>query len=505
MKRVVLIILDGWGIGERNDANPIRSTLLENMGRLEKTYPVTSLEASGINIGLPWGESGESEVGHLTIGAGKILYQNFPRISLAINDGSFFQNPVLKKALQHAKENSSAVNLVGLLTKGNSHASLDHLMALLKMADNEGVPVKLHLFADGKDSPPGSVSALLDAVPKEKISSLTGRYYAMDTDENWQLTARAYDAMTGKGPAVPDLEKAVQTFLSRGMSEEFLPPLRTEKAGISENDSVIFFNFREDGCREIAQAFSDPGFSGFSAAKIGNLCVVSMAKFGSDIPIPAAFDPEVVETPLGKVLSEAGKVQLRLSETRKYEHVTSFFNGNRAEPFKNEFRVLIPSLQGTRPEEHPEMMSSAVTDRLIQSMESNAFDFIVVNLANADAMAHTGNYNATVEAIKTIDAQIGRIMKAAGPDTVIMITSDHGNAERMYDPVSGRPETQHDSNPVPLYLIGEEYKGRQFFNSQNLETETAGSLADVAPTILEIMGIPRPSDMSGTSLMASLL
>ena len=510
MKRtLLLIILDGWGLGPSDDSNPIHAARPEVLTYLEQTYPVTSLEASGINVGLPWGETGNSEVGHLTLGAGKIIYQHFPRIMLAIRDGSFYQNQTLKGAFEHARSNNSAVNLVGLLSKGNTHAALDHLHALIEMAKRENIErVNLHLFGDGKDCPPKTAGEMLATLPRQMLATLTGRYYAMDREGNWQLTRSAYDTMTGGGAQkADDIEAVLRTTYQRGLSEEYVPPtsFAPEKA-IQDNDAVIFFNYREDSIRQISEAFIDPAFNKFPVKHFTNLYLATFTRYEERFNVPVAFAPDRVEHPLGRVISDAGKTQLRLAETYKYAHVTYFFNGYKEEPFKSEYRVLVPSLQTPTPAEHPEMMASQITDRLMQGIENQGFDFILVNYANPDTMGHTGNYDAAVQTVKVIDRELGRIMKVASrTQTVVIITSDHGNVERVFDPATGRPETQHDANPVPFYLVAPEFKDKKFLNWKNLRFETAGGLQDIAPTVLELMGLPQPTDMSGHSLLRNLL
>ncbi|MDO8664740.1 MAG: 2,3-bisphosphoglycerate-independent phosphoglycerate mutase [Candidatus Liptonbacteria bacterium] len=510
MKRTVaLIILDGWGIGRNDESNPIHMVNPENFRWLEDNYPTGSLQASGISVGLPWGEVGNSEVGHLTIGAGKVIYQYYPRIMLSIGDGSFFKNPALKNAFEHAKKNNSGINFVGLLTKANVHASIEHLQALIKMAEQEKIDnVKLHLFADGKDSPPHMFEKLLEEIPKEKLATLSGRYYGMDRSQNWEATQRAYDCMTGtSGGTTDNLAKAIEKNYELNHSEEFLPPLivSSDKL-IQENDSVIFFNFREDSIRQIAESFITENFDKFPVKKFENLFIVTMTRYEEKFAVPIAFPPDTVENPLGKILSDAGKNQLRLAETYKYAHVTYFFNGYREPAFKNEYRVLIPSLSAPHQDEHPEMMAGSITDRAIEAISNHSFDFILINYANPDTMGHTGNFEAGLKAVEIINNEIGRLLKVClNQDTVVIITSDHGNIEEMLSPITGQAETQHDPSPVPFYLIAQEFKNRKFSNWKNLSMDVTGVLSDVAPTILEIMNIPKPPEMNGESLLQSLI
>lgn len=508
-KTFVLVVLDGWGLGRSDETNPIYIVNPKNFAWLNENFPVTSLQTSGISVGLPWGEVGNSEVGHLTLGAGKVLYQYYPKITMMIWDKTFFLNPALKNACAHARKNNSAINFVGLLSKGNVHASLDHVQALLKMAEMEKIEnVRLHLFADGKDTPPNTLESFLREIPKEKIATLTGRYYAMDRTKNWALTQIAYDNITGRaGSPVADARPAIEATYKRGLTEEYLPPLRLGKDKIvRENDALVFFNFREDSIRQLAESFIIKGFDKFPVKDFKNLYVATMTQYEEYFAVPIICPSESIENPLGKVLSDAGKNQLRLAETYKYAHVTSFFNGYREAPFVNEYRTVIPSMPTARIEERPEMMAGPITDRLIDAVQSHGFDFILVNYSNPDTVAHSANYDAGLQTVEIMDKEIGRLLSVAiNPETVLIITSDHGNIEEMINPITAHTESQHDANPVPLYLIAPEFKGRRFVNWRNLPGETMGSLADVAPTILELMGIQKPIEMTGRSLLEGIL
>ena len=506
---VILIVLDGWGIGRNDSSNPIYVADLPTFKYLEANYPMGSLQASGISVGLPWGEVGNSEVGHLTLGAGKVVYQYYPKITLAIKDGSFFENPALKQAFAHARGNGGKVNLVGLLTKANTHASLSHLNALILMGEKEQLPVALHLFADGIDSPPGSLAPLLERVSKreECLATLVGRYYAMDREQNWQLVEQAYNCIVGKsGADAHDLAGALTAFSARNMSEEFFPPSVIQKERcVKDGDAVIFFNYREDSIRELSEAFIVPSFNKFPTAQFANVFTATMTRYEDNVPAPMAFPADSVELPLGKILADAGKSQLRLAESYKYAHVTYFFDGHMEQPFQNEYRVFVPSLKSANPEEHPELMAGEITNRLVEAIQNQAFDFVLVNYSNPDTIAHTGNYEASVKAAKIIDEEIGKVLRAAeGVSATVIITSDHGNLEQVLDPMTGRTETQHDPNPVPVYLIGAEFKGRKFLGWQNLKNETTGVLADVAPTVLALMNVPKPPEMTGQDLLDSL-
>ena len=507
-KNVVLVVLDGWGIGRHDESNPIHVVKPATFQRLAETYPVTSLQASGIAVGLPWGEVGNSEVGHLTLGAGKVLYQYYPKITMAIQDGSFYENETLKAACAHANQTGGALNLAGLLTNANVHASIDHVKALLECGRREGVAkINLHLFADGKDCAPHSLQKLLAELPRENFATLIGRYYAMDREDHWQLTETAYLAMTGQaGQIVPDPTPIIETTYLRGDTEEYLPPVRFDNdRAIRDGDALFFFNYREDSIRQLASAFILPEFDKFKRLPFQNLFVATMTHYDDRFAVPVAFQADSVEDPLGKVLSSRNLTQLRVAETYKYAHVTYFFNGLREPPFPGEYRTLIPSVTGLHPEEHPEMMAQAITDRVIESMRDRAFPFVLVNYANADTIGHTSNYEAATKAIQTLDHEVGRLVAAAEETgTILLITGDHGNIEQMINPATGLPESQHDPSPVPLYLVSKDYAGRRFVNASSYETETLGSLAEVAPTILEIMGIPKPATMTGDSLLDKL-
>ncbi|MEK7168229.1 MAG: 2,3-bisphosphoglycerate-independent phosphoglycerate mutase [Patescibacteria group bacterium] len=506
-RTIVLIVLDGWGMGRSDESNPIHVVNPQNINYLKANFPSGTLQASGISVGLPWGEEGNSEVGHLNLGAGKIIYQNYPRISLAIHDKSFFENPVLKAAFEHSKKNNSSVNLVGLLSEGNVHSSFEHLLALIDFAKKEKVKINLHLFTDGRDSRPDSALESLAKLPKEdfiRLSSLSGRFYAMDREKHWDRTQKTYQVLVGEGPITENVEAHIKKTYGQKLNDEFIEPARIgADGGIQNNDSLIFFNFREDRMKQIASAFIDKNFQNFPVKNFNNLYIAAMVQYDDDFNVPIAFPPKKIETCLGKILAEREKNQLRIAETQKYPHITYFFNGMREEPFKNEYRILIPSKTIIRQDEHPEMMANEITTRIIESIGENAFDFILANYANPDMIAHTGNYEACIKAVEIIDEQIGKITKAIlESNAVLIITSDHGNIERVFNPLTGEPETQHDPNPVPIYLVAKEYmRPRTEMEIRQFERESVGVLADITPTILELLEIPKPKEMTGRSLL----
>ena len=524
-RTVALIILDGWGIGRNDPTNPIYIAQPENINYIKSHYLAGSLQASGIAVGLPWGEEGNSEVGHLTIGAGKVIYQYFPRITLAVRDGSFFQNKVLIETIEHAVKNKSSLNLLGLFSEGNVHSSFEHLIAIIQFTQKMNVSqINLHLFSDGKDSRPKSFLELLEKLNKQipiygsltsivKLATVIGRHYALDRDRHWDRTQQAYDVLVGKGTPVNDAKEHISYQYQRDLTDQYIEPaiIGPEINCIKDNDSVLFFDFREDSIRQITAAFALPSEAlakdGFHSVDFKNIYLATMTQYSDKFEkARVLFPPEKIEKPLGVVLAENDKLQLRVAETEKYAHVTYFFNGLKDTPLKNEYRILVPSRNIVHHDEHPEMMAEEIGNRLTQAIEEGEMDFILANFANPDTIAHTGNFDAALKAIKIVDAQIGKIVKTAvAQNAVVVITSDHGNIERMIDPLTGVPETKHDANPVPIYLIGKEFgKQKDSLVINQIENETVGILSDVAPTILELMAIKKPDQMSGESLMSRL-
>ncbi len=513
---VVLLILDGWGIGRKDYSNPIHVVQPKNIGALKATYRTGALQSSGIAVGLPWGEEGNSEVGHLTLGAGKVIYQHFPKITLAIKDGTFFKNRALLGATAHALANGSALHFAGLLTAGKVHASLDHLAALVALAKKEGVgDVNLHLFSDGKDSPPKSLNDLIrrvETILKEKrvgrIASISGRFYALDRDEHWGRTEKAYGALVGRAPIAENLSAKLAEHYRRGLGDEFMEPILIppNPRPVRDGDALVFFDFREDSVRQIVGSFVLPDFDKFPTERFKHLYVATMTDYSEAFKVPIAFPNEIVSNPLGKILSDEGKLQLRIAETEKYAHVTYFFNGYRERPFPNEYRVLIPSRNVSSHDAAPEMMAREITTRVVESVKERGFDFILANLANADMVAHTGVYEASLTAVAIVDEAVGRIAEVCLENhTVLCITSDHGNIEQVVDPLTGRSETKHNPNLVPFYLVARGFeRPKTETEIEAIEGEAVGILADVAPTILEILGIPKPPDMTGENLLASL-
>ena len=512
---LVLIILDGWGIGRKDESNPIHFADPKNIFFLEENFPAGALQASGVAVGIPWDEEGNSEIGHLTIGAGRVLFQHYKEISSAIKNGSFFDNKILKGAFEHAKKANSSIHIAGLIGDGIVHSSITHLLALLEMAKKNGCDKKvfLHLFTDGRDSAPDLAGIMLKKIGDTgigKIASISGRYYAMDRDKHWDRTKRTYDTMVSPENAErKTVENIIKDAREKRLSDEFIVPTAIQGgAPVSENDSLIFFNFREDRMRQISRLFLKSDVPEIQTKKFESLYIATMTEYeyvDEKYSACAAFRRDAVKLPVGEVISNAGKSQLRIAETEKYAHITYFFNGFREKPYPNEFRVLIPSKNVEHYEDNPEMMASAITERAILALKEKKFDFILINYANTDIIAHTGNYDATIKAVKKIDEEIGKLARVAlNEDAVLFITSDHGNAECVLNIQTGEPETKHNASPVPLYLVGKKF-ALSSKKAPYSRLQPIGFLSDVAPTILEIMGIEKPREMTGQSLLKQLL
>ncbi len=516
-KTLVLAILDGWGIGRHDATNPIFQVHPKTTAYLRQQYLAGALQSSGIAVGLPWNDVGNSEVGHLTIGSGKVIYQHYPRITLAVERGDFFKNPVFLQAFEHVKKNNSTLNISGLLTEGNVHAAFEHLDALIRFAAQEGVrSVNLHLFSDGKDSRPRSVLELIERLRRVTdsagvgvLASLSGRHFGMDRDSHWDRTQAAYNVMVGlTEPASLPLRTIIDTAYANDVSDEFLPAtlLGPEPHAVGDNDALIFTDFREDSIRQIVEPFILPDFDKFPVKKLQNLFVVTMTEYAKNFKVPVAFPSEEITHPIGRVLSDAGKTQLLIAETEKYAHVTYFFNGYRDEPFPGQTKFLVPSRNVERHDQEPQMMAAAIADKVVEAVRGKLYDVIVVNFANADMVAHTGNFNAGLVAVQTVDEQLGRVVKACEETgAYLVVTADHGNAEVMVDAMTGSPETTHDPSPVPVYILGPEFKrNRSVEEAEMTEREAVGILSDVAPTVLAILGVPQPPEMTGQNLIPIL-
>ena len=525
MKKVILVILDGWGISEETVGNAVANASTPNMDILKKFYFYTNLQASGMSVGLPWGSVGNSEVGHLSLGAGKILYQNLPRVSLAIREKIFFKNETLLKTIIHATKNNSNIHLMGLVSDGGVHSHTDHLYALLELLKASGIDnnkVFIHIFTDGRDTNPRSavefVSDLVKNIEEEnwpgKIASIMGRSYAMDRNKNWDKTKLAYYCMVnGVGKKESDPVSALKKYYADEITDEFIKPtLITDENNnfnlIKENDSVIFFNIREDRARQLTKSFALDNFSDFDRGKkLSNLHFTTMMEYEKGLPVNVVFPAENVEHPLGKILSEIGIKQLRIAETEKYAHVTYFFNGGKEKPFKNEFRMIIPSKSVESYDQVPEMSAKEITSYAINKIESGVFNFILLNYANADMVGHTGNLKASVKAIEFVDECLGKLYKSALENSfTLVVTADHGNAEEMLNPKTGEKITEHSINPVPFIVVNAQNKLDKEKILNNDENDNYGSningmLCDVAPTILKIMEIKKPDEMTGKSLL----
>jgi len=507
-KPLMLIILDGWGYREAKEGNAILAARTPKLDHLIEEYPWCFLEASGEAVGLPEGQMGNSEVGHLNIGAGRIVYQDLTRINLSIRKGDFFKNPAFLSAISNAKANDSSLHLMGLVSYGGVHSYMTHIHSLIKLAQQEGLKkVYIHVFLDGRDVPPKAALkdiTELDAFCKEngnaKIATISGRYYAMDRDKRWDRTKLAYDALTiGVAPyKTLDAETAVSEAYERGETDEFIKPtVITDSEGkpeavIKDNDSVIFFNFRPDRARQLTWAFVNKDFENFPREKHPKVYYVCMAQYDETLDLPIAFPPEELENVLGEVLSKQGLTQLRIAETEKYAHVTFFLNGGQEKCYEGEDRCLIPSPKIATYDLQPEMSAYEVTEEVIGRIRSGKYDVIVLNFANMDMVGHTGIFEAAVKAVETVDSCVGRIavaLKEAGG--VAIITADHGNAEQMENSTTGEPHTAHTSNPVKCI----------YFGNDEVKALKNGKLCDLAPTLLELLKIPKPEEMTGESLI----
>lgn len=501
-RRVALVILDGWGLGPRDAGNPIARANLKTIASIEERFPACALQASGIAVGLPWQEEGNSEVGHLTIGGGRVIYQNFMKITMAVRDGSFFENPALLEAVERSKK--GALHLVGLVGDGVVHSSFDHLEALISLAERRGADWYLQAITDGKDSAPRRATSLIDKLPGERIGSVSGRYYAMDRDGRPERVSEAWRAMTAQGEGAENATGVIEKAYARGWSDELVPPtpIGPPSRRIKPGDAVIFFNFREDGLKALVELF-------ISSMDELPLALTTMVPYARGLDLPSAFVQEAVANSLGETVAKEGLSQLRVAESEKRAHVTYFANGFREEPFPGEYRVIIPGRKVARHDEAPEMMAEEVTTRTLTAFEERRYGLVLVNYANPDMIAHTGNFDATLHAVEVVDRELGKLVEGARKtETLLIVTSDHGNAERLLDARTGRAETRHDASPVPFYLVGEEFR---LPNPKSPEErlrsvgEPLGTLADVAPTVLELMGIAKPPEMTGESLLPKLL
>lgn len=497
-----ICVMDGWGLNPNTDGNAIRLAKTPAFDYLCQQFPMSVLEASGEAVGLPCGQMGNSEVGHLNIGAGRIVYQDLTRIDKEIREGAFFQNPALKSAFAHAKNNGTRLHLIGLTSQGGVHSSQNHLHALIDMAVREGVrDVWVHAITDGRDSSPtGGVGFVRDlqAVMRThgvgRIASVSGRYYAMDRDRRWERTHLAYLAIhDGEGPKADDPVAYLERSYAEGVTDEFVIPAVIDRSGhVQDNDAIIFFNFRPDRAVQLTQALISDSFDDFPRAHFRKPYLVSMGLYLKEFNIPVAYPPQTLKHILPEVVSQLGWRQFRTAETEKYRHVTSFFNGGQLAEFPGEERELVPSPKVATYDLMPEMSAEGVTGVAKRIIRSGAYQMLVMNYANADMVGHSGNIPAAVRAVETVDHGVGEIWKAVQETGgYLLLTADHGNAEQMIDPTTGGPHTAHTTNPVPFLLCGPKVP----------RLKEKGILGDIAPTLLELAGIHQPAEMTGKSLL----
>ena len=503
---VMLMILDGFGINEKTDGNAVKLAKTPNIDKLMKKYPNTIMYTSGLKVGLPDGQMGNSEVGHTNIGAGRIVYQELTKITKSIEDGDFFSNPEFIAAIENCKKHNSKLHILGLLSDGGVHSHIRHLYGLLEMAKRRDFEdVYVHCFLDGRDTPPASAEGYITQLEEKmkekkvgKIASISGRYYAMDRDKRWDRVKKCYDALVrGEGNKATSATIAIEDSYQKEVFDEFVEPTvivnnDTPIATIGENDSVIFFNFRPDRAREITRAIVDPEFDGFETEKI-NTYFVCFTNYDETMPnVKIAFKKEPLVNTFGEVVSKNGLKQLRIAETEKYAHVTFFFNGGEEKQYPGEDRILVPSPKVATYDLQPEMSAPIVTEKVVEAINEDKYNAIILNFANPDMVGHTGSLPAAIKAVETIDECVQKVVDAMlAHNGTILITADHGNCEQMIDYKTGEPHTAHTTNPVPLILVT---------NDETLKVKS-GKLADLAPTMLEILGIEKPEEMTGESIL----
>ena len=512
MKPVVLVILDGFGYREASEANAVSLAHKTTLPRLLAHYPFTTLQCSGLEVGLPEGQMGNSEVGHTILGGGRVVYQDLPRITKSIHDGDFFTHRELVDTVEAVKASGGTLHLMGLTSTGGIHSTLEHAYAVVELARRRGLTrVAWHAFLDGRDTPPQSAAGFLTEVETKltelgcgRVASLVGRFYAMDRDNRWDRVARAYAMLVnGEGrpePASAGAAAAIKSAYTRGENDEFITPIVLTEgdrpvATVRDGDAVVFFNFRSDRARELTSAITKADFDAFARGPRVNLSrYLCMTQYDAKLDLPVAFKPQSLVNNLGEYLAQRGLAQFRSAETEKYAHVTFFFNGGSEAPYPHEDRRLVPSRRDIATYDlGPDMSAVGVTDGVVEAIASAKYAFVLVNYANPDMVGHTGVLPATIQAIETIDKCLGRLVAAtAQTGACLIITADHGNCELMVDPATGQPHTAHTTNPVPCILVDENLRTRKLH---------PGGLKDVAPTILEIMGLPKPPEMTGSSLL----
>ena len=504
---MVLMILDGWGHREEPEANAVAAARLPVMDALWRENPHTLIQASAASVGLPAGQMGSSEVGHLNIGAGRVVYQEYARINRAIEDGSFFENHELTDTADAVREGDGAFHIIGLLSDGGVHSHQSHIEAMVKLAVERGAPrVFVHAFLDGRDTSPQSAHRYIHRLQKHmaevgggRIATLIGRYYAMDRDRRWDRVQAAYDLLTqGKGLAARSAIEAVDAAYERGETDEFVQATAmVDEEGrpvgpIRDGDAVVFMNFRSDRARQITRPFIEPSFDKFERESVPDLArFICLTEYNDAFDVPVAFPPQRLKKILGGYLAERGLRQLRIAETEKYAHVTFFFNGGVEVPFQGEDRVLVHSPQVATYDQQPEMSAYELTDKVIRAVDAGTYDVIIMNFANADMVGHTGNFEATVNALEAVDGCVGRVVESVRAHRgELLITADHGNAEQMVDPETGKIHTAHTTNPVPFIYVGD----------RPVTMAETGALEDIAPTLLHLMGLPQPAEMTGHAL-----
>jgi 2,3-bisphosphoglycerate-independent phosphoglycerate mutase len=508
VKKVCLIVMDGWGINPEKDGNATRLASTPNLDRLLQEYPSTGIDTSGMSVGLPEGQMGNSEVGHLTMGSGRIVYQELTRIGKVMKEGGLDNHPEIERLSSALKSSGRALHLMGLLSDGGVHSHISHLFGLLDIFRKKGLEkIYVHAFLDGRDTPPSSGAKYMDELlsyirksgSKAKVASVMGRYYAMDRDNRWDRVKKAYDAITGTSGYASDPIEAIRESYERGETDEFVKPVAVTEGGapvglLSDGDAVVFFNFRADRAREITRAFVDEGFDGFErGVKPALSGFVCMTEYDASLGLPVLFKPQDLKNILGEVLSRNGVRQFRVSETEKYAHVTFFFNGGNETPFEGEDRLLIPSVKDVPTYDlKPEMRAIEIAEAAVDKIKEGSYSFMLMNFANGDMVGHTGIIDAAVKACETVDRAVGMVADAAlERGWTVVITADHGNAEQMKDPGNGGPFTAHTTNVVPFIFADNEKKGVKLVK---------GGLQDVAPTVLKAMGLAQPQDMTGKPL-----
>ena len=507
-KLTMLMILDGFGDNDNKDGNAIKLAKTPNIDKLMKKYNHTEISTSGLAVGLPEGQMGNSEVGHTNIGAGRIVYQELTRITKSIEDGDFFTNPEFIAAIENCKKNHSKLHILGLVSDGGVHSHIRHLYGLLEMAKRRDFEdVYVHCFLDGRDTPPASAESYIVKLQEKmqekeigKIASICGRFYSMDRDKRWERVQKCYDALVkGEGKKASSAVKAIEDSYQKEVFDEFVEPTvicngEEPVATIEKNDSVIFFNFRPDRAREITRALVDSDFNDFETKKDLNLYFVCFTNYDETMPnVHIAFKKETLHNTFGEYISKLGYTQLRIAETEKYAHVTFFFNGGEEKLFKGEDRILVPSPKVETYDLKPEMSAYEVTDKVIEAIQKDYYDCIILNYANTDMVGHTGSLEAAIKAVEAVDECVGKVVKLVEEkEGNLLITADHGNAEQMIDYATGEPHTAHTTNPVPLILVTK---------NEKLKLKTGGKLADLAPTMLDLMNLEKPEEMTGESLL----